>query len=178
MQLQCFQELACRWYLRGGYHQKYDCWVISKMKDKHSCRNPLILQHHRQIDSDLIAEVMLTIVKQDINISVASIQSVVNRDFHHKVSYRKTWVAKQKILERLFGTHEESFQMLPRLLLTIIDSNPGTNVQWDHKMVDRDKAIFERVFWALGTSIDRFQYCHPLISIDGTHHMVSTRQSC
>ena len=92
------------------------------MKDKHSCRNPLVLQHHRQIDSDLIVEVMLTIVKQDINISVVSIQSVIDRNFYHKVSYWKAWVAKLKILERFFGTHDESFQMLPRLLLAIKDS--------------------------------------------------------
>ena len=152
--------------------------MISKMADKHLCWNSLVLQNHCQIDSDLIAEVMLTIVKQDINISVASIQSIIDRDFHHKVSYWKAWVAKQKILERLFGTHEESFQMLPRLLLAIRDSNSGTFVQWDHKMVDGDKAIFERVFWAFGASIDGFQYCRPLISIDSTHLLVSTRQSC
>ena len=36
-------------------------------------------------------------------------------------------------------------------------------------MVDRDKVIFGRVFWAFGASIDGFQYCRPLISIDGTH---------
>ena len=50
----------------------------------------MVLQHHRQIDSDLIAEVMLTIVKQDINISVASIQAIIDKDFHHKVLYWKT----------------------------------------------------------------------------------------
>ena len=59
--------------------------------------------------------------------------------------------------------------MLPRLLLAIRDSNSGTVIRWDHKMVDGDKAIFGRVFWAFGVSIDRFQYCHPLICIDGTH---------
>ena len=42
-------------------------------------------------------------------------------------------------------------------------------VQWDHKMIDGDKATFWRVFWAFGTSIDVFQYCHHLISIDDTH---------
>ena len=59
--------------------------------------------------------------------------------------------------------------MLPRLLLAIRDSNSGTVVQWNLKMVDGDKAIYERVFWAFGASIDGFQYCRPLISIDGTH---------
>ena len=59
--------------------------------------------------------------------------------------------------------------MLPRLLLAIRDSNPGTVVQWDHKMVDGDKALFERVFQTFGASTDEFQYCRPLISIDDTH---------
>ena len=45
--------------------------------------NPLVLQHYRQIDSHLIAQVMLTNVKQDINISIASIQSIIDRSFHH-----------------------------------------------------------------------------------------------
>ena len=29
-------------------------------------------------------------------------------------------------------------------------------------------AIFERVFWAFGPSIEGFQHCRPVISIDGT----------
>ena len=58
---------------------------------------------------------------------------------------------------------------LPKLLLAIRESNPGTIIHWDHKIVDGDKAIFERVFWAFGASIDGFQYCRPLISIDDTH---------
>jgi len=143
--------------------------MIVKMKDQHRCRNPLVLQSHHQIDSDLIAEVMLPIVKDDINISVASIQSTIDRDYHHKVSYWKAWLAKQKILERLFGTHEESFQLLPKLLLAIKECNPGTIVDWDHKLVDGNRATFGRVFWAFGAAIKGFKYLRPLISIDGTH---------
>ena len=29
-------------------------------------------------------------------------------------------------------------------------------------------AIFDRVFWAFGTSIEGFQHCRPMISIAGT----------
>jgi hypothetical protein len=36
-------------------------------------------------------------------------------------------------------------------------------------VVDDNKVIFGRAFWAFDASIDRFQYCCPLINIDNTH---------
>ena len=29
--------------------------------------------------------------------------------------------------------------------------------------------IFQRVFWSFDPSIEVFEHCHPLLSIDGTH---------
>jgi hypothetical protein len=72
-------------------------------------------------------------------------------------------------LELLFDTNEESFQNLPRILLAIRDLNLISIVIWDHKMVDDNKVTFERAFFAFDASIDGFQYCHPLISINDTH---------
>jgi hypothetical protein len=78
-------------------------------------------------------------------------------------------MAKKKILEWLFNTNKESFQNLPKMLLAIRDLNLRSIVIWDHKMVDGNKVTFERAFMALDASIDGFQYCHPLISINDTH---------
>jgi hypothetical protein len=36
---------------------------------------------------------------------------------------------KKKILEELLGTHEDSFEMLPRLLLAIQELNPRTIIE-------------------------------------------------
>jgi hypothetical protein len=108
-------------------------------------------------------------MKKELSTSVAMIQDTMERDCGHEVSYWKAWMAKQKILERLLGTYEESFQNLPKTLLAIKDSNPGTTITRDHKMIDGNKATFRRAFWAFNALINRFQYCCPLISIDNTH---------
>jgi hypothetical protein len=71
---------------------------------------------------------MLTIIKRDLSTSVVTIQVTVERDYKHEVFYYKAWIAKQKILERLFGTLGESFQNLSKMLLAIKDSNLGTIV--------------------------------------------------
>ena len=36
-------------------------------------------------------------------------------------------------------------------------------------MVDGNKTTLERALWVFVASIDGFQYCHHLISIDGTY---------
>jgi hypothetical protein len=98
---------------------------------------------------------MLIITKRELSTSVATIQGTVERDYEHKVSYWKVWIVKQKILEQLFGTHEESFQNLSRILLAIRYSNLGTIVTLDHKIVVGNNAIFRRAFRAFSASIDR-----------------------
>jgi hypothetical protein len=90
---------------------------------------------------------MLIILKRKLCTSVAAIQGTVERSYGYGFFYYKAWMTKHKILERLFGTYEKSFQNLPRTLLAIRDSNPGIIITWDHKMVDDNKAIFERAFW-------------------------------
>ena len=70
----------------------------------------------------------------------------MERDYEHDISYWKAWMVEQKIVKRLFGTHEESFQNLLRMLLAIKYSNPRTIIIWDYKMVDDDKTMFGRAF--------------------------------
>jgi hypothetical protein len=64
------------------------------------------------LTSNLNAEVILIIVKVNISMSVINIQVTIYRDYEHHVSHYKAWMARQKILGRLFGIHEESFQIL------------------------------------------------------------------
>ena len=54
-------------------------------------------------------------------------------------------------------------------LKALTDSNPGSRVIWRTiPAIVPSCAIFERVFYAFGPSIEGFQHCRPVISIDGT----------
>jgi hypothetical protein len=44
---------------------------------------PFYFEHHHQVDSNLITEVMLTILKRDLSMSVAMVQGTVERDYEH-----------------------------------------------------------------------------------------------
>ncbi|XP_021748513.1 uncharacterized protein LOC110714318 [Chenopodium quinoa] len=50
------------------------------------------------------------------------------------------------------------------------ESNEGTVVHWcTTPTLDPSTHVFQRVFWAFKPSIDGFNHCRPLITIDGTH---------
>jgi len=55
---------------------------------------------------------------------VMNIQDKIKLYYNYKILYDKVWVTKQKMFEHLFGSYEESFEKLPRLLLEIKESNP------------------------------------------------------
>ena len=72
--------------------------------------------------------------------------------------------------------HERIHIILPRFLKALQHSNSGTIVEWFFKE-DNDTSVyvcpnsrtFKRVFWAFRHSIKGFNFCKPLIAIDGTN---------
>ncbi|XP_038688797.1 uncharacterized protein LOC119987957 [Tripterygium wilfordii] len=108
-------------------------------------------------------------VRANLKINIAALQAFASSQLQYPVSYMKAWKAKQKVIERLFGTFEASYNVLPRLLQAIQVSNPGSVVNFNYKDIVSNRATFGHVFWAFWPFIVGFQSCHPLISIDGTN---------
>jgi len=89
--------------------------------------------------------------------------------------YRKAWLEKKKVIENIYDNWERSFHDLPRLLQAIY--------QFFHGMVMEKKTLpmppqggqtvegfvkFHRLFWSFRLCINGFQYCKPMIQVDGT----------
>ena len=77
---------------------------------------------------------------------------------------------KHKSLRWLFGDFSQSYTKLPRLFLAIEQANPGCVVIWktfDTNMPNTE--IFQREFWSFKTSVEGFEHCRLVLSIDGTH---------
>jgi hypothetical protein len=83
---------------------------------------------HYQFDVKFIANIISTLVMNKFSMAVPSIQDEIKLHYKYKVSYDKAWVAKQKIIEHFFSSHKESFEILPKLLSTIKESNSRTFV--------------------------------------------------
>jgi len=113
-------------------------------------------------------------VKTNPSIPVKSLIVEIQNRYGYSVSYKKAWKAKQKALEMQFGDWEESYNHLPRWLQALQESLPRTIVQCiGHPIVvdgvkDPSTNILDRVFWAFKPCIDGFNYCKPIVQVDGT----------
>ncbi|XP_057746404.1 uncharacterized protein LOC130965659 [Arachis stenosperma] len=168
----CIQfGFGCNWSILISHRRKQERWEVRRYTGPHTCMQTSMGQDHRRLDSKVIAQHILTMIKADPTISIRVLQEGVENHFDYKVSYIKVWLAKQRVIARTYGNWEESYNELSRWLFAMQMYLPGTWVQlvtqsWP---AFTDTVMFHRVFWTFPLCVDAFKHCKPLISIDGTH---------
>jgi len=114
-------------------------------------------------------------IREDPSIKVYLIQERINSAFSYKVSYKKAWMAKQKAIAIEYGNWEESYAKLSSWLKHMQNQSPGSYFQILHddfvvgNRVSREHCQFDRVFWTFDQCKEAFNYCKPIIQVDGTH---------
>ena len=113
---------------------------------------------------------MKAIIKAQFTLSIVSIQASVMEKRRYEISYKKTLNGKHKAIRHLFGDFCQSYTELPRFFLALEQLNLGCVVIW--KKIDTNMTntkIFQRAFWSFNPSIEGFEHCCPVPSINGTH---------
>ncbi|XP_025617127.1 uncharacterized protein [Arachis hypogaea] len=128
-------------------------------------------QDYRRLDSKVIVQHIFTMVKADPTISIRVLQEGVENHFGYKASYRKFWLTKQRVIARIYGDWEESYNELPHWLFAMHIYLLSTWVQlvtqfWPGSA---DTVMLHHVFWTFPLCVEAFKHCKPLISTDGTH---------
>jgi hypothetical protein len=78
------------------------------------------------------------------------------------------WHAKENALKELFGSWEESFQLLWRWREAVMQKSPDSVIELDVK-IDEGCPFFSRFFCALGPCISGFKGgCRPYLSVNST----------
>ncbi|KAL5154355.1 hypothetical protein HKD37_19G053729 [Glycine soja] len=153
-------ECPCPFYMREILSKKNDSWKVPQWGGPHTCLNMSVTQDHDKLDSDLI---------------VTYVVGTINSEFGYKVSYKKAWMAKQKAISIEYGDWEESYAKISSWLKHMQNNSPGSYFQILHddfivgNKISREHCQFHRVFWTFGQCKDAFNYCKPIIQVDGTH---------
>ncbi|KAH1264869.1 hypothetical protein GmHk_01G000694 [Glycine max] len=155
-------------------HELYNTHDLT-LGGPHTCLNMSMTQDHEKLDSDLIVTCVVGMIREDLSIKISLIQERINSEFFYKVSYRKTWIAKQKAIVIEYGDWEESYAKLSSWLTHMQNHFPSSYFQILHddfivgNRVSRKHHQFHRVFWTFGQCKEAFKYCKPIIQVDGTH---------
>ena len=122
------------------------------------------------MDSNAVAAHIKALIKAQFTLTTTAIQASVMEKLEHEISYKKALDGKHKALRQLFGDFSQSYTQLPRLFLAIEQANPGCVVILKTCDINMPNTkIFQRVFWSFKPSIEGFEHCRPVMSIDGTY---------
>ncbi|KAK2642063.1 hypothetical protein Ddye_023826 [Dipteronia dyeriana] len=167
LHLVCLTE-NCTWKLRAVRRDEETYFQVRCFINEHTCPLEEIHRHHPQASVVIIGEVIAPKLQQqdgrlmrpkDIIADMKSIYGI-------QIMYNKEHATLNYALSLTYGTHEETFQLLPSFGYVLEQKNPDTIT--DLHCNEDDKFLY--FFMSIGSSLRGFQTCiRPEIVIDGTH---------
>ncbi|XP_015941095.1 uncharacterized protein LOC107466616 [Arachis duranensis] len=150
-------------------------WEVKRYNGPHTCLATSISSDHRSLDYHVISAFIMPMVRADASVSIKVLLNATAAHFGFRPTYRRVWMAKQKSIALIYGDWDESYNDLPRWVLGVQLTMPGsvavlkTSPVRVGGQVDESQAYFHRLFWTFPPCIEAFRHCKPLVSIDGTH---------
>ncbi|MFQ6641347.1 hypothetical protein Gotur_015209 [Gossypium turneri] len=95
--------------------KKTGLWEIKKYKGPYTC-----VAHHSKMDSTMLASIILPTVKADPRTSVPVLIANIRSQMGYTPSYHKTWIAKQKALEKMHSGWDHWYKLTVPLYLVDI----------------------------------------------------------
>jgi hypothetical protein len=163
------RQSGCPFRVRAAEGKWSKQWKCSNVVD-HTCEIQELEMSHRNLTSEFVANHMYSSIVDNLRYEPKSIIRQIQLDFQYTISYSKAWRAKQKAIEKRFGTFEASYDNLPDLLRTLARRNIGTYIDvMEYPDPSRPgKKILHRAMFSLGACINAFRHCPPVICVDGT----------
>ncbi|XP_057749260.1 uncharacterized protein LOC130968166 [Arachis stenosperma] len=166
---------GCTWLIRLSLRKRKGIWEVKRYNGPHTCLATSISSDHRSLDYHVISAFIMPMVRADASVSIKVLLNATTAHFGFRPTYRRVWMAKQKSIAFIYGDWDESYNDLPRWVLGVQLTMPGSVVVLKTTpvrvggQVDESQAYFHRLFWTFPPCIEAFRHCKPLVSIDGTH---------
>ncbi|KAL0847258.1 hypothetical protein Bca101_020504 [Brassica carinata] len=160
----------CDW--RVTAHEVRGCgyYEIRKAQLDHSC--PIEFRHG--FKSMVTSRVIAAVYKSKFCVPgkgpvPSELTSLVLEDLRVTASYMKCYRAKEKAVNDVFGSEEDSYLKLPEYLHMLKLANPGTVADIETEIDDDGDERFLYLFLAFGASIQGFKKLRLVLVVDGTH---------
>ncbi|XP_057803308.1 uncharacterized protein LOC131018610 [Salvia miltiorrhiza] len=162
----CKHSNTCPFKLHAS-SQDGAIWGVYKFTNEHSCDGELGRVARIKAPAKVVAAYLAQKIHDDCEIlKPKAIQLELRHEFGVQIKYDVALRAHNRATEMVYGRHDQSFEMLPKYLYMLRQSNLGSMVEWE---VD-DDGRFKHLFVALAASATPFMFSlWPVIVVDGTH---------
>ncbi|KAI5420271.1 hypothetical protein KIW84_044169 [Lathyrus oleraceus] len=115
--------------LSASYQKRSESWEIGFMGPIHTCMLTNPMQDNRKLSSQLICDEILFVIGDNLSLKVSTIISHIRSKYEYTPSYRKAWIARTKVVEKVFDNWDESYKQLPKYMFALKQYAPGTIVK-------------------------------------------------
>ena len=137
------------------------------MTNEHHCFG-ILDRGHRQISVTFMGAQIQAKLREQLLYHHKDIQRDICRELGIQVSYIQVYHAKEEGLEAINGTEEESYNKIPQYCEDLKRNNLGRTIVLECTP-EEDGRRFNGLFICYGASAIGFQYCRPVLGLDGTH---------
>ncbi|XP_019252660.1 PREDICTED: uncharacterized protein LOC109231454 [Nicotiana attenuata] len=155
----------CDWYFKSLSLKKANVFKVRNFSKVHSC--PLKDRSYAQLQATAkLIDSLLIDKYKDPNIIYTpnDIIGDMNKPYGLQMTYMQSWRSKKYAVQVLRGNPSESYEKLPSYIYMLVLTNPMSVVSL--KKTEED--LFMYAFVALYPSIKGWQYCKPVVVVDGT----------
>ena len=122
----------------------------------------MISQDHMKLDSDMIAQHIDPMIRANPSFKVKLVIAEIQSQYGYKRTYWEAWTAKQKAIERVYGSWEGSYEILMSWLGAMCSFVRGSIAQINAESACHgiellsNVRLFQQLFWAFRPCIKAF----------------------
>ncbi|XP_024163788.1 uncharacterized protein LOC112170696 [Rosa chinensis] len=137
---------GCDWHLRAFSSSANGYLYITELNNIHTCKGVVRTQKHKLLGSKVVKTCIAADVSYNLSLKPREIMSKFKSTYGFDISYKVALKAKHRAKEAIYGSDADTFSKL----------------SW------YKEAVLHRLFVAYGGCVEGFQFCLPVLYVDGT----------
>ncbi|XP_047260072.1 uncharacterized protein LOC124892946 [Capsicum annuum] len=161
----CHNE-DCQWVMKASCMNESKLFVIKIFISEHSCSLRDRVLNNMVATSNFVSEFTAPKLINHKRIHTpADIIEEMKVIYGVDINYMKAWRAKEKAIVMLRGGPADGYRKIPRYIYMLNQVYPQSHIQM-HKATDNE---FKDLFIALRSMIRGFEFCRPVVVVDGAY---------
>ncbi|XP_049354645.1 uncharacterized protein LOC125819221 [Solanum verrucosum] len=163
--LVCFSD-ECGSTIKASFRKKYDVFKVRYFNSEHTCPMQDRVLTKVQATVGFVSGVTAPKLVNHKIIHTPKYIIVDIREFYGvQISYQQAWRAKERALEMIRGKPSAGYRQMPRYIYMLNTIYPNSYI----RMQKNEEDEFMYMFVALRQLIRGFDYCKPIVVVDGAH---------
>ena len=158
-------ESGCEWFIHATLNRANGFFRIREFVKEHICVGVFASSKNPRMSSKLVAQEIREEVRSKKLYAPIQAVKFFEKYYGSKISYNHAWLGVEKAGEELYGDYALSFDQLRWYAEVAKEKNPGSVIDVEYCETTH---CFQRIFVAFDACIKGFNYCRPLLALDGT----------